>query len=351
MVAITAQEALYDPLGACVARERDAQLSWTKTHTSVTPSGQPLSTTVALDHHASNTLWTKGTKGAAVSTMKSARLALGSCLIMGAAGVLALDASPAAAQPQTTVTTETTQTRETTPATQTTQVPTVEPTPDRVMGIVVLALGAVALAILFAYLEAWRRAYVKLSRAALKMTGSFPVPIDVLATVPVPGPPGRAQAGQAPELVIKGPTTVFVGRPSDAFTALVDGNEVEASWTVREPEARIAPARGRSARITVTRSGPFTVVAQAAGTEITAVVTAVTPPSPGAFPLIASGYAGSTIAIVAICVAGALTAIGWLPGAALATLLGTVVAYFFVQQTNSATRGEQRSGDVTRPPQ
>jgi hypothetical protein len=43
------------------------------------------------------------------------------------------------------------------------------------------------------------------------------------------------------------------------------------------------------------------------------------------------GVAAAGVAVGLVWTGSALTAIGRLPGAALATLLGTVVAYFFVQ--------------------
>jgi hypothetical protein len=71
--------------------------------------------------------------------------------------------------------------------------------------------------------------------------------------------------------------------------------------------------------------------------------------SPGSLPLVGAGYGGVIVAIVAVTIAATITALGLLDGAALATLLGTVVAYFFVQAREQGTQQHQ-GGAAAAPP-
>ena len=51
-------------------------------------------------------------------------------------------------------------------------------------------------------------------------------------------------------------------------------------------------------------------------------------------PLIGGAYGGITVAITGLTIAGMLTALDKLDGAALAALLGSIVGYFFVGRAN-----------------
>jgi hypothetical protein len=137
----------------------------------------------------------------------------------------------------------------------------------------------------------------------------------------------------------------------------VDGNPVECTWSVTlEGAAVVKPVTGKETALTAAKDGPLTLTATTAEGGTASVPVVAVPAQQagprGSLPLIGTGYGGITIAILAVSVAGALTAIDKLPGAALATLLGTVVSYFFVQQQRNGgsagdgqTRG--RSGSAT----
>jgi hypothetical protein len=203
---------------------------------------------------------------------------------------------------------------------------------DRAIAAGVLVFGGAALLMTLLYLNSWRRATTSLARATLEKTGRLPVyehnPIELQAA-------GARGIGEpASTLKIRGPSTLYVGRPA-TFTAVRDDKPVEAAWSVEPATATVEPERATAAKVTASRAGPVTVRAEVEGTTAEAHAGAVRAPArsgSGSVPLVGLGYGGVTIAIVAVTVAGAITALGVLDGAALAALLGTVVGYFFVER-------------------
>lgn len=204
---------------------------------------------------------------------------------------------------------------------------------DRAIAAGVLVFGGAALLMTLLYLNSWRRATTSLARATLEKTGRLPEydhnPVELQAAG------ARGIDGEpAGTLKIRGPSTLYVGRPA-TFTALRDDTPVEAAWSVEPATATVEPERGTATRVTASKAGPVTVRAQVDETIAEAHAGAVRAPArggAGSVPLVGLGYGGVTIAIVAVTVAGAITALGVLDGAALAALLGTVVGYFFVER-------------------
>jgi hypothetical protein len=173
------------------------------------------------------------------------------------------------------------------------------------------------------------------------------------------GIPAAARGGiggaAADRLAIVGPEQVVVGQAAEFTAKLGDAPAADAAWTVEPADAgRLQPVAGPATRFTATRAGQLTLKATVGGvtapTRITAAAAA--DGQPGRIPLVGAGYGGITIAIVAVTVAAALTALGVLDGAALATLLGTVVSYFFVQQRDDRSSRQDRTGagDGANPP-
>ena len=209
--------------------------------------------------------------------------------------------------------------------------PTPAPAPatndnDRDLAFLIVAFGAIALGLVYWFMNQWRQDLRLLMGATLARTGSLPA----ISYGPQEGGTGRPLDVAADELDIAGPAQVTVGEPAE-YTA-TDA----ATWTLNPPEAgKLNPTGGAKTTLTATTAGALQLTATV-GVETKTIVIAALPPvaSAGAIPLIGAGYGGITIAIVAVTVAAALTAVDALPGAALATLLGTVVSYFFVRREN-----------------
>jgi hypothetical protein len=202
------------------------------------------------------------------------------------------------------------------------------------LAVAILAFGAIVLALALWFLSGWRTSYQALASQSLERTGVFPVvdhnPVELQQT-------GARGAGDTTAAIrIRGPAIVFVGRPA-TFTALQDDTAVRATWSVAAPSggagapARVEPAQGEETKATASRLGPVTIRAAVGAVVAEAHATAVAPPARrGSVPLIGGAYGGITIAITGLTIAGMLTALDKLDGAALAALLGSIVGYFFV---------------------
>jgi hypothetical protein len=202
-----------------------------------------------------------------------------------------------------------------------------------------LLFGLLVIAVLYYYLHAWRRDTTNLIREAIKRTGQPPALQIIASSEGDRWQDGLQDSTAADAVVVKGPDRVTVGQPSADFTATRGREPVDAQWSV-EGAGTMDPVAGSAAKLTAYRPGEVTVVAEVDGKTLKLLTLAVeSAESRGGVPVVASGYNGITIAILAVSVAAALTAVGLLPSAALATLLGTVVSYFF------ATRSRD-GGDV-----
>lgn len=214
------------------------------------------------------------------------------------------------------------------------------------LAVAILAFGAIVLGLALWFLSGWRASYQALASLSLERTGVLPV-ID---HNPVEQQTG-ARGGTTATLRIRGPALLHVGRTA-TFTALQDDAPVRATWSVAassagaEPPARVEPNDGEETKVTANRTGPVTVRATVAGTVAEAHATAVAPPTRrGGVPLIGGSYGGITVAITGLTIAGMLTALDKLDGAALAALLGSIVGYFFVGRGANAGGPTGSSGD------
>jgi hypothetical protein len=213
---------------------------------------------------------------------------------------------------------------------------------DQTVALLILAFGAVALVVVFVYMDRWRNTTQHLWLKALEQTEQ--VPPVLLNPVEAGGDVARGLAEAAPP-AISGPPQVVVGRPAEYRAARGDAAASDAKWSVNPVEAAaVTPSQGPAISLTARRAGSFALRAQVDGAPRAEVsVAAIEPPPATGVPLLGARYGGVAIAIVAVTVAAALTALNTLDGAALATLLGTVVAYFFVQRQD-AQRGSDQAG-------
>jgi hypothetical protein len=225
------------------------------------------------------------------------------------------------------------------------------------IAVLVLVFGAVALGLLYHYLHAWKTATTDLAGAAHRQGGHFPLYRHVQGAVSVKPLDGAAGEQDAETLVIDGPLVVAIRRESAEFRVLRGEQPVPAQWRVDGEQAEVTAPAGTRTRVVAQESGPLTVVATVQGEEASATITALPKlpgqdeSSPGSVPLVGEGYGAFTIAILAVSVAGALTALEVLPGAALATLLGTVISYVFIQgvgqeRSERATNGDRDAAEL-----
>lgn len=211
--------------------------------------------------------------------------------------------------------------------------------PDSATAWLVLGFGILTLVIVYYYLHRWRKTWQTMAADVLSRSGRLPGIKLVQTEITV--------QGVSSTVTIRGPGTVIVGQPSQPFIATIGDQLVSVEWQIDGDGAELSPSTGSQTVVTARSPGAFAVHAEKAGSAkskpiyVAAIESA--PGSLGDLPLVGAGFGGITIAILAVSVAGALTAIGLLPGAALATLLGTVVSYFFVQSLprTSATNKDQ----------
>jgi hypothetical protein len=199
----------------------------------------------------------------------------------------------------------------------------------------ILLFGLLILLLMFAYLNLWRRDIGRWILTAFRRTDQFPR-YDHIPVTARPTEEARLAGAEESQIVVHGPALVTVGVESAPFTVRKDAVVVQADWAVEPADAAgVDPGRRQAVRVTATKEGPFQVKAQVPGVIDAAVahVTANAAAPPGEIPFVGAGYGGLMVAIAAVTIAGSLTALGVLPGAALATLLGTVVSYFFVRST------------------
>lgn len=237
-----------------------------------------------------------------------------------------------------------------TPTVTTTQSPSPSPSPSpsasasaadtgrsEELAYVLVAFGVVALGLVYWFLNRWRRDLGQVMGASLQRTNRLP---DVVYSRQEGGGGGPRDVGALEQaLEIGGPAMVTVGEEA-AYEATGDGAQ-GATWTLTPADAgRLDPAQGARTTLVASKVGPLQIGVTVGAVTKTVAVAAMPPSeSPGSIPIIGAGYGGVTIAIVAVTVAAALTAIGALPGAALATLLGTVVSYFFVRRETGGGGG------------
>lgn len=227
---------------------------------------------------------------------------------------------------------------------------------DALVAIAVLLFGAFALGIAVFYLDRWRTSTEALIKTTLAKTGELPELQVVGAAVPA-GEEGVRGGLDQPEpvpLLVTGPALLQVGVAA-TYSATQGGALATVAWTVDPADAgTVDPASGDTARVTATKVGPLKVRGTLDATTAEVPAVAVAPArDAGRVPLVGVGYGGITISIFALTLAAAATVYGKLDGAALVTLAGAVVGYFFVQargqQANAGSGGGAGGGDVPPP--
>lgn len=230
--------------------------------------------------------------------------------------------------------------------------PSPAPTPGKDnprIAVALILLGAFATFLLYWYLNGWRRDTTRLTEKVLKDLKTLPDWVHVSGGVNVEPDGGREAT--ATKLEVVGSPVVAVGRP-EVYRATLDGKPVSVEWEVKG-DATVSARNGEETSLTATKPGQIRLEAKAGDETAFAIIGAVTAPAAtpaGRLPLVGGGYGGLTVALVAITFAAALTAIGKLPDAALATLLGTVVSYFFAQRGGGGDGATGGGGNGNPPP-
>lgn len=248
-------------------------------------------------------------------------------------------------QVSTTPGTSTTGTSTTDPDTGTTTAATTAPAPEDTgkkdaddegneeMAVGIILLGAFGVLMAYVFYDRWRGSYENLALSVLKTTGSPPVTIFN----PAEDPQFRSReitaeaASQQP--VVSGPATVVVGEPTTYKAEVSGGSANSCTWQVKpEGAATVQPSSGATVIVTATKEGPFTLSVKSTDGEPTlAPVTAIGKASQGGVPLLGGGFAGVVAVIIAVAIAGSLTALGTLGADAFIAFLGPILGYFFAQ--------------------
>lgn len=251
--------------------------------------------------------------------------------------------TPSDTAPATTSSSDTTSTSDSTESADS-QTASSDSSDNRGVAIVIFFLGAAALGLAYLFYDRWRASYEKLAEAALKTTGQFPTTVFN----PVEDAQFRSRgitaetAEQQP--VVAGPAVIVVGEPTVYKATVQDAPATSCTWTLQPPDAAtIEPATGAEITLTASKEGPITLNAAVEGGEPTLVhLTAIAKSgesNSGGVPLLGTGFAGVAAAITAFAIAGGLTALNILSGAAFIAFLGPVVGYFFAQARDSAQAG------------
>jgi hypothetical protein len=219
----------------------------------------------------------------------------------------------------------------------------------------VFALGAVGLLLAWSFYDRWRRSYETLALAALEQTHVFP---PTIWNEQAPGGGkflGRsAVAGEVeepppePPPAVAGPPVVTVGQAA-TYSASKDGTPLEScEWTVEPAEAAsVSAATGAQVSLTAKVAGAFTLTAKAPGGEpriVHLVAVEEAEKGGGGVPLLGGNFAGVAVVILAITIAGALSALGELGTDAFIAFIGPIVGYFFVQVQQGSTSGSGSEG-------
>ena len=213
---------------------------------------------------------------------------------------------------------------------------------DKVLAGGVILLGAFGILMAYVFYDRWRGSYEKLAMATLQISKVFPVTIfNPVEDAQFRGR-GLNAAAASQQPVVSGPATVTAGEPTTYKAELKEGSADSCTWLVEPPEAAtVEPATGATVTVTATKEGPFKLSVKGTEGEPTLVpISAVGKTSGGGVPLLGTGFAGVVAVIVAVAIAGGLTALGTLGADAFIAFLGPVLGYFFAR-AQSAEEGEK----------
>jgi hypothetical protein len=213
---------------------------------------------------------------------------------------------------------------------------------NRWIAAAIFALGLLAVLIAYRFYDGWRQSYQRLALAALKTTGRFPNttfnPVEQQqAGVNLLFDPGAAPATPVAP-VISGPVAIALGEKASYSATVDDAPATACTWTIEPAEvATVDPKEGSSVTVTPTKEGAFTLTATVEGHPPAVInLAAVAKSSEGGVPLLGTGFAGFTAAIVAISLAAGLTVLNIVGSEAFIAFLGPVLGYFFAKGKDNA---------------
>ncbi len=213
--------------------------------------------------------------------------------------------------------------------------------------LVIAALAALCAGFVYLFYDRWRQSYETMALSVLKATNRFPATVFNPVEDEQFRREGVGPAAASKQPVVTGPAAAVVGEPT-TYKAEIDGGSADAcTWQV-EPAgaASVQPASGASVTVVAQKEGPFTLSVKGEEGEPTLVhVAAVPKPSgEGGVPLLGAGFAGTIAVIVAVAIAGGLTALGTLGADAFIAFLGPVLGYFFARATSTSGEGKEAGG-------
>jgi hypothetical protein len=284
-----------------------------------------------------------------------------------AAALLAPLAAAQAGEGDTTQTTTGPSTTSTTTTTPTTPSPTDQGEPgqsggegtetsttkdeDSHSGLVVAALffGFLVIVALLLYLSLVQDKYYRTSEGLVTLGRVIPTAISIKAIER-----DRDGIEAVSEIKIKGPGVVVCGQAAQ-FKAVSGGAEQTVDWTVEHTDegtgqVGVEPASGSHVQVNVAEAGSYKLIAKQGAEVRDEVVFNAVVPEPAdqktvGLPFVGEGYGTVVIAVVILSIAGALGFAGVLDTSAIATLLGAIAGYIFVQASGG-------SGDSSgSPPQ
>jgi hypothetical protein len=217
---------------------------------------------------------------------------------------------------------------------------------ERGLAVGILVLGVVGLALAYFFYNGWRNSYQKLAESALRITRRVPQTIFNPVENAQFRPRGITAAAAAEQPVVRGPAAIAVGEPT-TYKATVGGAPgASCAWAVEPTDsAAVKPETGAETTLTALKEGPITLTAKVGTAEPTLVhVTAIARVAEGGVPLLGTGFGGVAAAMIAFAIAGALTALNILSGAAFIAFLGPVVGYFFAAARDSGHAGGTQGG-------
>ncbi len=222
---------------------------------------------------------------------------------------------------------------------------------DSHAGLVVAALffGFFVIAALLYYLSQVQDKYYRTSEGLVTLGKAIPTAISIAAIER-----DRDGIEPVPEVKIEGPGVVVCGQAAQ-FKAVSGGAEQTVDWAVEHTDVGtgqvgVEPASGPRVQVNVVEAGSYKLIAkQGAEVRDEVVFNAVAPESAdeksAGLPFVGEGYGSVLIAVVILSIAGALGFAGVLDSSAIATLLGAIAGYIFVQANSG---GGDSSGS---PPQ
>jgi hypothetical protein len=221
---------------------------------------------------------------------------------------------------------------------------------DSHSGLVVAALffGFFVIVALLYYLSQVQGKYYRTSEGLVTLGKVIPTAISIAAIE-------RDRDGiEVAEIKIEGPGVVVCGQAAQ-FKAMSGGAEQIVDWTVEHTDegtgqVGIEPASGSHVQVNAAEAGSYKLIAKQGAEVRDEVVFNAVVPEPAdqksvGLPFVGEGYGTVVIAVVILTIAGALGFAGVLDTSAIATLLGAIAGYIFVQASGG-------SGDSSgSPPQ